>query len=313
MQADQLSRVNWPGSVAASEYNTRPMHPLLRALRPAQWTKNLFVLAPLVFARGLLDGDLIARSLMAFAAFCAAASAVYLLNDLRDRDADRQHPLKKNRPIASGALSTGTAAVAAAVLAVAAMASGAVLGWHFVLVVAVYLLLNIGYSLGLKRVVILDVMIVGMGFVLRVLAGGVAVDVALSRWLLLCTIFVSLFLVLSKRRHELVLLADEAARQRLVLEHYSATFLDQMINVVTASTVVCYALYAVAPETDQKYDTNYLVYTIPLVLFGIFRYLYLTYQSRNPRNPTEAMLRDVPFLVNLALWGLAVTGIVYAT
>lgn len=289
------------------------MRPLLRALRPAQWTKNLFVLAPLVFARGLLEGDLIVRSLMAFAAFCAAASAVYLLNDLRDRDADRQHPLKKNRPIASGALSAGTASAAAGVLAAAALASGALLGWHFALVVAVYLLLNIGYSMGLKRVVILDVMIVGMGFVLRVLAGGVAVDVALSRWLLLCTIFVSLFLVLSKRRHELVLLADEAARQRLVLEHYSATFLDQMINVVTASTVVSYALYAVAPETEQKYDTNYLVYTIPLVLFGIFRYLYLTYQSRNPRNPTEAMLRDAPFLVNLALWGLAVTGIVYAT
>lgn len=289
------------------------MRPLLRALRPAQWTKNLFVLAPLVFARGLLEGDLIVRSLMAFAAFCAAASAVYLLNDLRDRDADRQHPLKKNRPIASGALSAGTASAAAGVLAAAALASGALLGWHFALVVAVYLLLNIGYSMGLKRVVILDVMIVGMGFVLRVLAGGVAVDVALSRWLLLCTIFVSLFLVLSKRRHELVLLADEAARQRLVLEHYSATFLDQMINVVTASTVVSYALYAVAPETEQKYDTNYLVYTIPLVLFGIFRYLYLTYQSRNPRNPTEAMLRDAPFLINLALWGLAVTGIVYAT
>lgn len=289
------------------------MPPLLQAMRPAQWSKNLFVLAPLVFARGLMDPEMVVRAGVALAVFCCAASAVYLINDIRDREADRQHPLKRQRPLAAGTLQVGTAALAASVLAAVALGGALWLGGKFTLLLVVYLGCNVGYTLGLKQVVILDVMIVAVGFVVRVLCGGVAVGVALSRWLVLCTIFVALFLVLSKRRHELVLLAADASRQRLVLEHYSDRFLDQMINVVTASTVVCYALYAVAPETEEKYNTDYLVYTVPLVLFGIFRYLYLTYRSDSLRNPTEAMLRDPPFLINLALWGLAVVWIVYGT
>lgn len=280
-------------------------------MRPAQWAKNLFVLAPLVFAHGLVSAMLVGRALLAFAAFCAASSAVYLFNDLRDRESDRHHPLKRLRPIAAGTLPATVAMAAAFVLAVAAGAAGWYLGVGFAVFLAAYFVLNAGYSLGLKEVVILDVLLLAVGFVLRVEAGGAAVGVEVSRWLLLCTIFLALFLALSKRRHEIELLADGAASQRRVLSQYSPAFLDQMISVVTASAVVSYALYAIAPETAEKYDTQDLVYTIPLVLFGIFRYLYLTYQTDDERNPTEAILTDPPFLVNLALWGAAVLWIVY--
>jgi len=280
-------------------------------MRPAQWAKNLFVLAPLVFAHGLVSAPLVGRAFVAFAAFCAAASAVYLFNDVRDRERDRHHPLKRLRPIAAGTLPATAALAAAALLAAAAGAAAWYLGAGFALFLAAYAAINVAYSLGLKEVVILDVLLLAVGFVLRVEAGGAAVGVEVSRWLLLCTIFLALFLAFSKRRHEIELLADGASSQRRVLTHYSPAFLDQMINVVTASAVVSYALYAIAPETAEKYDTQDLVYTIPLVLFGIFRYLYLTYQRDDERNPTEAILTDPPFLVNLALWGAAVLWIVY--
>lgn len=285
--------------------------PLLKAMRPLQWPKNAFVLAPLVFGGSLFQPAVVARALLGLAAFCFASSAVYLFNDIRDREADRQHPLKKHRPLAAGTLSVPVAGAASLVLvAVAAVAAWA-LGPAFALTLGIYLVLNVGYTLGLKNVVILDVLIVSAGFVLRVLAGGAAASVDISRWLVLCTTFVALFLVLSKRRHEIVLLSGDAVRQRNVLEHYSPQFLDQMINVVTASAVVCYSLYAVSPETAEKYNTQNLIYTLPMVLFGIFRYLFLIYQSTEKRNPTESMLGDVPFLLNLLIWGLAVTWIVY--
>ncbi|MGE5234444.1 MAG: decaprenyl-phosphate phosphoribosyltransferase [Acidobacteriota bacterium] len=285
--------------------------PLVRSLRPAQWSKNVFVFAPLVFAQKLQDPHALLRATLAFAAFCSAASAVYLVNDVRDRDEDRRHPLKRHRAIAAGTLGVGPALVAATLLAVAAGVAAWRLGPAFTALLGGYVLLNLTYSLYLKQRVILDVMAIAAGFVLRVVAGAVAVPAPVSSWLLLCTIFLALFLAFSKRRHELTLLQDGAADQRRVLEHYSPAFLDQMINVVTASAVVSYALYAVAPETVQKFHTEHLVYTVPLVLFGIFRYLYLVYQSPGARNPTEAILHDPPFLLNIALWGLAVLWIVY--
>lgn len=284
---------------------------LLRSFRPQQWTKNLFVLAPLVFAQRLTDGAALRDAALAFAAFCAAASAVYLINDLRDRDEDRRHPLKSRRPIAAGIVGATPAVLAAAALALASLAIGARLGPPFLPWLSVYLALNLAYTLALKSMVILDVMTIALGFVVRVLAGAAAIEVEVSNWLLLCTTFLALFLAFSKRRHELILLQAGATSQRRVLNSYSAAFLDQMINVVTASAVVCYALYAVAPETVEKFHTEHLVYTVPFVLFGIFRYLYLSYQVSDPRNPTEAILRDVPFLVNLVLWGLAVVSVVY--
>jgi 4-hydroxybenzoate polyprenyltransferase len=287
--------------------------PIVRLLRPAHWAKNVFVLAPLVFAQQMTDPTSLTRGLFAFASFCLASSAVYVWNDIRDRAEDRLHPLKRHRPLAAGTVSVGSAVTLALTLAAAALASAAYLGVRFFVILAVYLVLNQLYSAGLKHVVILDVMIVSMGFVLRVLAGGAAVDVHISAWILLCTFFIALFLAFSKRRHELILLADEASGQRPVLSHYNPAFLDQMINVVTASTVVAYAIYAISPETVEKFHTQRLIYTLPLVLFGIFRYLYLIYQKHTHRNPTEAILRDGPFLVNIFLWAAAVVWIVYGS
>ena len=233
------------------------IRPLFRALRPVQWVKNVFVLAPIVFAEQLGQADVLGRAMLAFIAFCAASSAVYLFNDLRDREEDRRHPLKKHRPIASGALSVPAAIVAALVLAASAMAAGARLRRRLRRPGADLLadqpaLLERSQARrdsrrhgGLERLRLI-----------RVLAGAAAIDVEVSRWLLLCTIFLALFLIFSKRRHELVLLADEAAGHRAVLHHYSPAFLDQMINVVTASTVVSYALYAVDDSTVERFGSR---------------------------------------------------------
>jgi len=284
---------------------------LVRSLRPAQWAKNAFVLAPVVFAHRLEEGGPLVAAALAFAAFCAASSAVYLLNDLADREEDRRHPVKRNRPIASGALSVGVAATTAAALALGAVALALYLGTAFLAVLGGYLALMVAYTLRLKTIVILDVMSLAAGFVLRVLGGGAAVEVEVSGWLLLTTTFVALFLGFSKRRHELGLLAESAAEQRRVLDHYSPVFLDQMINVTTASTVLCYALYAASPETAERLGTPYLLSTLPFVLYGIFRFLYLLYQRPESRNPTETILFDAPFLLNGAAWALLVVGLIY--
>ncbi|MBP9146402.1 MAG: decaprenyl-phosphate phosphoribosyltransferase [Thermoanaerobaculia bacterium] len=286
---------------------------LLRSLRPAQWVKNLFVLVPLVFAHRLDRVDLALRSAAAFAAFCAAASAIYLLNDLRDREADRLHPVKRLRPIAAGLLGAPAALAAAVLLAAAALAVAWRLGPGFSTCLGIYLVLNVLYSLGLKRLVIVDVMTIALGFVLRVEAGALAIGVEVSSWLLLCTIFVALFLGFAKRRHELALQPVSGTSTRAVLEHYNLTFVDQMINVVTASTVVSYALYAVDPGTAARLGTPYLVATVPLALFGIFRFLFLLYQKSDIASPTEAILHDPPFLINLALWGVTVLVLIYGT
>jgi len=273
--------------------------------------KNLFVVVPLVFAHRLDHIELAWRSAAAFAAFCAAASAVYLLNDLRDRDADRLHPVKRRRPIAAGELASGTALAAAALLALASLLLAWRLGPGFSTCLGLYLGLNVLYSLGLKRIVILDVMTIALGFVLRVEAGALAIAVEVSSWLLLCTIFVALFLGFAKRRHELALQPASSSGTRAVLEHYSLPFVDQMINVVTASTVVAYALYTVDPATAARLGTRHLVATVPLALFGIFRFLFLLYQKSELSSPTDAILHDPPFLVNLALWGATVLVLIY--
>lgn len=285
--------------------------PLFRALRPVQWVKNVFVLAPLVFAEHLRDLDLLLRCGVAFLAFCFAASSIYVVNDLRDREEDRRHPLKKHRPIASGALAVPLAVFAAVALAVAALAAALYLGTHFTIFLAVYLAINLAYSSVLKKIVILDVMAVSSGYVLRVMAGAAAIEVEVSKWLLLCSIFLALFLIFSKRRHEIVLLGEGAAEHRAVLGHYNAAFLDQMINVVTASTVVSYALYAVDDHTVQRFGSDALVYTLPLVLYGIFRYLYLVYQRNDIQDPTVALLKDPALIINVMLWGAAVLAVVY--
>jgi 4-hydroxybenzoate polyprenyltransferase len=284
---------------------------LLVSVRPGEWTKNLFVFAGLLFGQRLTDPIAAERASIAFVIFCALAGVVYLVNDVADRDRDRQHPRKSLRPIASGALGVPTAVVAAAVLSIGALTAAWWLGRDFGLVATGYLLLLVLYSGPLKHVVIIDVLTIAIGFVLRVAAGAVAIGVPISQWLLICTILLALFLGLSKRRHEIVLLADGAIGHRRILEEYSPYLLDQMIGVVTASTLMAYILYATSHETAEKFGTSLLGLTIPFPLYGIFRYLYLVHHKEGGGSPAELLLNDRPLLACVALWALAVTVIIY--
>jgi 4-hydroxybenzoate polyprenyltransferase len=284
---------------------------LLRSLRPEQWTKNLIVFAALIFARRLLDPAAVGHSLAAFLIFCALSGVVYLFNDVRDREADRRHPLKSRRPIASGALTVGTALGWAAVLATAGLVWAFQLGLAFGVVATVYLVLSGLYTTRLKHIVILDVLVIAIGFALRAQAGGLAIGVPVSDWLLVCTILLALFLGLSKRRHELTLLAGRATEHRRILEEYSSYLLDQMIGVVTASTLMAYIIYCTSPETIVRFGTDLLVLTTPFPIYGIFRYLYLVHRKDGGGSPSEMLLTDRPLLACVGLWGLAVIAIIY--
>jgi len=271
-------------------------------LRPEQWVKNTLVFAALIFSRHLFIPESVARTLLAFVSFCLLASAAYVVNDVHDADKDRRHPLKSLRPIASGRISARGALASAAGLATVALSLGALLGVGFVMTAAAYAVLQLLYSFALKDVVILDAMAIATGFVLRAVAGGVVISVEVSPWLIICTFLLALFLGFSKRRHEVVLLEDQAGAHRASLREYSPYFLDQMISVVTASTVVAYAIYTVSPEVREKLHTDQLYLTIPFVLYGIFRYLYLVHQREGGGNPTRELLTDRPLWVNVLLW-----------
>jgi len=284
---------------------------LLTALRPAQWTKNLLVFAGLLFGMQLFVPSAVLRAVSAFAIFCALSGAVYLMNDIADRESDRRHPLKMRRPIASGALPVSTAAIAAAAIAAAGLGASFALGRNFLLVAAAFVALQMLYSGPLKQIVIIDVLTLAIGFVLRALAGAVAVRVEFSKWLLICTVLLALFMALAKRRHEIVLLAGDAATHRPILGEYSPYLLDQMISVVTASTLVAYIFYTISPETEEKFGTPWLGLTVPFPIYGIFRYLYLVHRREGGGNPSDLLLTDRPLLVCVALWALAVAAIIY--
>jgi len=269
------------------------------------------VFAALAFSKHLFERGPLLRSLLAFALFCALSGAVYLMNDVADVERDRRHPLKRRRPIASGALSLRTATATAVALGLAALAASWLLGAGFLASAACYLALNLLYSFRLKEVVIVDVLSVSLGFVIRAIAGGAAIGVAVSDWLLICTVLLALFLSLSKRRHELTSLSGGAADHRAILAEYSPYLLDQMIGVVTASCLMAYAFYTTAEETRQKFQTDRLAWTIPFVLYGIFRYLYLVHQKEKGGSPTDVLLTDRPLLLDVALWAAAVVYIVY--
>lgn len=287
------------------------MTSLVLSLRPSQWTKNLIVFAALMFGERLTDPRSVAYAVAAFVIFCALSGVVYLVNDVADRDADRTHPLKRLRPIASGALPVPTALAAAAVLTVAALGAAFWLRPAFGVIGAAYLALLAMYSGPLKHIVIIDVITIAVGFVLRAAAGAVAIDVQISHWLFILTILLALFLALSKRRHELVLLADGATSHRRILQEYSPYLLDQMIAVVTASTLVAYAIYTVSPETIDKFGTDKLSLTLPFPLYGIFRYLYLVHQKEGGGSPSAMLLNDKPLLLCVGLWAIAVAVIIY--
>ena len=284
---------------------------LIHAMRPREWVKNVFVLAALVFTKRIFEpGDLLQGSL-AFACFCLISGAAYLFNDIRDRENDRQHPLKRRRPIASGALRVSVAAIAAVLLALIALIGGFYVHPHFGTVLLIYAVLNIAYTLYLKHIVILDVMIIAAGFLLRAIGGAVVIQVAISSWFILCTMLLALFLGFAKRRHELALLEDDASTHRRILAEYSPQFLDQIIAIVTAGALVSYALYTMSPEVIEKLGTKYLNLTIPFVIYGMLRYLYLIYKKDGGGNPTSTVLGDIPLLIACALWLLTLGVILY--
>jgi len=286
----------------------------LTTARPKQWIKNLFVFGPLLFSHKIGD-DLPANvdAFIAFVLFCLASTAVYILNDLMDLDADRRHPTKCHRPIARGEITRSAAlTVAGGLIALTGIAS-LLLSPVVTLLILAYMVLNVAYSLGLKHVVIVDVMMIGAGFVLRVLAGAAAIGVPPSTWLVLCTILLSVFLGFTKRRAELILLAERAADHRVVLDNYSPAFLDQMISVVTATTLMCYILYAVDARTIQAvtHGSRGLLLTVPIVMYGIFRYLYLVYHREQGDSPTNALLKDRMMMLCITVWAALCMAVIY--
>jgi 4-hydroxybenzoate polyprenyltransferase len=283
---------------------------LLASLRPRQWVKNLFVFAGVIFSQQLLTPR-VWPALAAFAIFCGLSGAIYLFNDVADVDKDRLHPSKRGRPIASGALPIGAATGFGVLLLAGCLVAAFRLSPAFGLVALFYGVLLTAYSLWLKHLVILDVLTVSAGFVLRAVAGAVAVDVEISGWLLICTILIALFLALGKRRHEYRSLSGDAAAHRPILAEYSEGFLDQMISVVTASTVTTYALYTMSPETVAKFHTRLLPLTLPFVLYGIFRYLYLLYRRDLGGNPSDLLVTDRGLLLDALLWMVTTLAIIY--
>ncbi len=289
---------------------------LLHSCRIREWTKNVLLFAGVLFSHHFFELPFLIRAVEGFFLFAFVASSIYLLNDLVDRERDRAHPVKKNRPIASGELPARVAWVSAAILAIVAMGLGFLLWPGFGICLLLYFVLNVTYSFKLKNMVILDVLSISLGFVIRAIAGVQAIravdpDVLLSPWLLVCTFFASLFLAVCKRRSELTLLKEGAVSHRKALGKYSVELVDLIISVTTAATVLAFSLYTIWPDTVEKFGTDKLIYTIPFVAYGLFRYIYLVLQKGKGGNPAETLLSDRPILVNILLWSLSVVIILY--
>jgi 4-hydroxybenzoate polyprenyltransferase len=277
---------------------------ILSGMRPRQWPKNLFVLAPLLFHARMGDAQALARAFTAFACFCGLSGATYLINDLFDRRRDALHPVKRSRPVASGALPSATAGVAAVSIMGICLAVAGALRIDFLGIAAAYVILMFAYSAVLKNVVLADIGAIAAGFVLRAIAGGVAIAVPISQWLFICTALVSLFLALGKRRYELSRLTDIAARHRPVLRKYNEPLLDQLISITTAACLVSYLLYCVLSETAAEHRG--LLLTAPFMAYGLFRYLYCIYRKGKGGSPEDVLLKDKVFLGNALLYCVAV-------
>jgi len=284
---------------------------VVETLRPQQWVKNGFVFAALIFSQSLTRWDRCRQVLLAAAVFCLVSSATYVLNDILDAPEDRHHPMKKLRPIASGRVSATTVGIVGAILGSIGLIAAWRLNASFFGTIVAYLAINALYSTFLKRIALVDVFVVAAGFLLRVIAGGLVIRVPISPWLIVCTTLLALFIALSKRRHELVLLGRRASDHRAILAEYSPYFLDQLISIVTASTVVSYALYTLSPDVQSKFPGKRLELTIPFVLFGIFRYLHLIHHRDQGGNPTRSLFTDPVLLSVVLLWAASVIFIIY--
>jgi len=284
---------------------------VMTLLRPQQWVKNAFVVAPLLFSQRFFDPHELVRAAFAVLSFCGASSAAYVLNDILDRNRDREHPLKRGRPVAAGRISTSAAGGIGVAALVVAVSLGSPLGAGFQTVLAAFIGLQILYSAALKNVIILDSVTISVGFTLRAAAGVLAVGAEMSPWLLVCTFLLAEFLALGKRRHEAVLLGDYAHTHREVLGRYTVTLLDQLIAITAVATVVVYTLYAISPPVAEKLGTAYLYLTVPFVVFGVFRYLFLVYGREKGGSPTDILLRDLPLQLGIVGWILTVFWLLY--
>ncbi len=284
-----------------------------REMRPWQWSKNLIVLAGVVFAHQISMPGQAQRAVAALVTFCLLSSAGYIYNDLRDLERDRIHPRKQKRPLAAGLLTPTTGWVLLALLAVIGLVGAFLVGTALGGLAVMYVLVSLLYSSFLKRVVLLDVMTIAIGFVLRAAAGVAALRPRpeLSPWLLVCTFFLALFVAVGKRRHERMTLSDDASLHRATLAEYSPQLLDQLVPVVTGTTILAYAIYTISPATVQHGSSSGMVLTVPFVTYGVFRYLYLVYHKGSGGAPSELLFRDGPLLINVALWGAAVLAILY--
>ena len=291
---------------------------VLRTMRPHQWVKNLFLLVPLVFAQKLflpgtfrINAGPVLVSVAGFLIFSVMTGSVYMLNDLLDREKDALHPAKRTRPIASGRLPVGFARVAGAALTAAAIGGAFALGWQFAVVMLAYWLVNVAYSFRLKHVVFVDVGCIATGFILRILAGAVAIGVPVTLWLYACTFLLALFLGLGKRKHELVF--SGGGHTRRVLESYNVDHVNKALIGTAVATTGCYMAYTVSDHTLHQFGTRALVVTVPFIAFGLWRFVWLLERPGEAQSPTDRMLRDLPFLANLGLWALAVVLVVYWT
>jgi 4-hydroxybenzoate polyprenyltransferase len=284
---------------------------IIKSMRLEEWVKNLILFAPLIFSKRFFVSESLVNEIIAFFAFSFLSGAVYIFNDLIDKEHDKLHPVKSSRPIASGSLSPKTAKTAFAILSLSVIVFSYFFNKMFFFILLFYFFLQIAYSLYFKRIVILDVLIISAGFVLRIIAGAAVINVILSKWIILCTIFLSVFLGFCKRRYELLILNKDAVSHREVLGEYSTYFLDQMISIATASTVLCYALYTTSIETIEHFNTDKLMFTIPFVLYGIFRYLYLVHMKNEGGSPENLFITDRHLVINNILWILVVVLIIY--
>ncbi|MEM1008087.1 MAG: decaprenyl-phosphate phosphoribosyltransferase [Myxococcota bacterium] len=284
---------------------------LILAMRPAQWVKNFFVFAPLIFSQQLFETSSALRAVCAFFLFSFLSGSIYMLNDLEDVEKDRLHPHKKHRPIASGALPISVARLAWPILSVGVLLLGFWLSPWFALIALIYALFNVAYSFKLKHIAYLDVLIIANGFLLRLLAGAAAIQVEVSRWLVSCGFLFALYLALGKRRHELSTHGEQAGKQRAVLKHYNVEQLDLLLGVVASLTVLAYCGYTLDSSTLKRFQTPYLIYTIPFIVFGITRFLQLIERGARTESPTQELLRDLPSILNGIFWVIVVVLILY--
>jgi 4-hydroxybenzoate polyprenyltransferase len=285
---------------------------LVLLIRPKQWFKNFFVFAAILFAGQLLNLHMVFSNIIAFIAFCGVSGMTYIINDITDIDADRVHKKKRFRPLASGEVSINEAKIFFVIIAIITTILCYKLGLYFSIIIIIYFIINLFYSLWVKDFVIIDVFFISFGFMLRVVAGAAAIGVSISSWMILTTIFISLFLAISKRRAELSNVDSENKnKQRKVLSHYDITFTDQMNTVAATGTIICYALYTVSEKATSTFHTDNLIYTTPFVIYGIFRYLYLLHKKNLGENPEQIVVKDVPLIITIFLWFLASVVIIY--